>query len=428
MGDELQLELQADSSHLSLTQLAQLDSCLHTVLEASLRQPQQRVDSMPLLTSEQQGRLRNLGRGPQIPAGSVPVHVLFERQARRTPEREAVRAGERALTYHQLNRHANRLAHDLQRRGIGPGMLVGVCMGRHVELVVGLLAVLKSGAAYVPLDPEQPPQRVQELLQQARVALVITDAEGEVSLKEWDGPRLLVNAVNKEDSNDLSLDTNPAWTGALEELAYVIFTSGSTGRPKGVRIQHHSLLNYTQALCRRLVAGWSPLNGQAEAPAQQYGLVSTIGADLGNTVLYPALISGGCVHIIDGAAVREGAALSQYSRQWGLDVLKIVPEHLRSLLAGPDSEAAGVLPRRHLVLGGDVLSPALLERIAELGADCQIYNHYGPTETTVGAVLNELGPASQAISRLSNDSDDGNDLRKELYLTIPSTIIKGIST
>ena len=174
--------------------------------------------------------------------------------------------------------------------------------------------------------------------------------------------------------------TNPPIVTGPENLAYVIYTSGSTGTPKGVAVRHRNLVNYTSFIQRRLELDQSiPLH---------FATVSTLGADLGNTCIYPSLVSGGCLHVIAHDVSADSQRLREYMAQYPVDVLKIVPSHLMALLnAGGGRE---VLPRKHLVMGGEALTIPLMEKIVAAGGSCEVLNHYGPTETTVGSLTLKL--------------------------------------
>ena len=162
-------------------------------------------------------------------------------------------------------------------------------------------------------------------------------------------------------------------------------TSGSTGRPKGVAIRHESLVNYAQFVARR-VLGIDPIAG----PALAFAAVSTSSADLGNTSIFPSLISGGCLHVVPNESVMDGALFGDYVARNPIDVLKIVPSHLAALLSSGGGRS--VLPRRSLILGGEVLTWELVERIRGLAGSCEIVNHYGPTEATVGSLIFRVSP------------------------------------
>jgi non-ribosomal peptide synthetase component F len=167
-------------------------------------------------------------------------------------------------------------------------------------------------------------------------------------------------------------DANPISELTPENLAYVLYTSGSTGQPKGVAIEHQQILNYLYTILEKL-----------ELPAgASFALVSTFAADLGNTVIFPALCTGGCLHIVSQDRASDPEALADYFQRHPIDCLKIVPSHLATLLAS--SASSSLLPRQCLVLGGEVASWDLIEKVQQSAPNCRILNHYGPTETTVG--------------------------------------------
>ncbi len=314
----------------------------------------------------------------------VPVSLqeLFEAQARRTPGRAALAFEGRRLTYAELDRRASCLARHLQSLGAGPDALVGLFLERSLEMVIAILGILKAGAAYVPVDPAYPDERVAFMLADAGVKWVVSQASLAARLRgeapivvrmaelDWDGPHeALQNRV------------------APENLAYVIYTSGSTGRPKGVCIEHRNIVNYVLGVAERL---------QLE-PGMNHATVSTIAADLGNTVMFPALATGGCLHVISQARSESQAMLAEYFSRERIDVLKIVPSHLAALQTGRNP--GGVMPARRLVLGGEASRLDWIERLRAAAPQCEIFNHYGPTETTVGVLTYRLSaplPATQS--------------------------------
>jgi iturin family lipopeptide synthetase A len=299
------------------------------------------------------------------------LHQLIEDQARRTPRQSAVAFEGQQVSYAELDRRTSELADHLREWGAGPEERIVLFVERTLSTIVGLLGILKAGAAYVPVDPAYPQARVAFILEDAGACMVLTEST-------------LVPRLPAQAPRSLCLD-RPEWgsrgtqlrhpnSPTPENLAYVIYTSGSTGRPKGVGIEHRSIVNYVLGISQRLRFD----------PGMHHALVSTIAADLGNTVIFPALATGGCLHVISQERAESQALLSEYFTRHRIDVLKIAPSHLAALQDGKDPEL--VLPRRRLILGGE---PSPLERIAELRAmapACEIYNHYGPTETTVGVL------------------------------------------
>jgi amino acid adenylation domain-containing protein/non-ribosomal peptide synthase protein (TIGR01720 family) len=310
------------------------------------------------------------------------IHQLFERQAARTPNRTAVVCAGRRLTYAGLNAQANRLARHLRQRGVGAGVRVGLCVDRSVEMIVGILAILKAGAAYVPLNPEYPRARLAAQLEEIGAPVALTQESLLEKLPEFAGEALCLDRDcglwAEELESDLECETRP------EDPVYVIYTSGSTGAPKGVVVRHRGLVNYTHYMCGRL-----KLAEAENADGLQFATVSTITADLGNTCVYPSLVSGGCLHVMRYETATDGRMMASYVAEQPIDVLKIVPSHLNALL-GSQPSGKSILPRKYLILGGEALARELVERIAAEGASCEVINHYGPTETTVGSLTGNV--------------------------------------
>ena len=276
------------------------------------------------------------------------LHELIEAQAKRTPRAAAVVFEQNSLTYGELERRANALAHRLVASGVGPDVRVGLKVERSLELVVGILGILKAGGAYVPIDPSFPAERV---------AFIVEDSGARVVLSQ--------------DSDFTGeADKAPATAVGPNHLAYVIYTSGSTGKPKGVGVEHRNIVNYVHGVVERLRL----------EPGMSYATVSTIAADLGNTVIFPSLATGGCLHVIAQERTENGALLAEYFEREKIDVLKIVPSHFIAL----DPER--VMPRKRLILGGEASRLDWIERLRMLAPACEIFNHYGPTETTVGVL------------------------------------------
>ncbi len=381
----IQLHLQADPALVHASMLPVLREALTAVIAAAAVQPEIRVGLLPLLSESRRLQLLQAGHGAvHSVSAERSLQNLFENQAAARPDAIAVMCGDRRMTYAELNASANQIAHGLQHMGIGHGSLVGLCVDRSIEMVAGLLGVLKAGAAYVPLDPENSPARLTFEVSHAGIAVVLTQEKWRSRLPAGTSTRCLdfqAWTFGEEPSTNSDRAVHPM------ELAYVIYTSGSTGVPKGVAITHLGVLNYTDFICRAL---------RAEADLH-FATVSTLGADLGNTVMFASLASGGCLHVIGYDTATDGRLFGNYCAKHPIDVLKIVPAHFQTLIA--TSEGIEVLPRRLLVLGGDVLSHKLAEQVAA-SSRCRVLNHYGPTETTIGCLTFPFKPHHDA-ARLS---------------------------
>lgn len=372
--DALALEVWYDEHRLGAAEAGRVATALQALIAAAVHQPKEQVGELDLLgEAERQALLVDFNATRRaFPAAARGWHELFEAQATVTPESPALAFEGERLTYRELNARANRLARHLREMGVGPEVRVALWAERSLELVVGLLAVLKSGGAYVPLDPAFPPERVESML---------TDAGARVVLAQ----SALLGTLNLPGITVVPLD-DPAGLAGLGDsnleiavegasLAYVLFTSGSTGRPKGVAVEHRQLVDYVLGVVERLEigAGWS------------FAVVSTFAADLGNTSIFPALTTGGCLHVVSAARASDPDGLGALFVEEGIDCLKIVPSHLGALLSG--TVPSQVIPRRLLVLGGEKSSWELVREVRRLAPGCRVVNHYGPTESTVGVTV-----------------------------------------
>ncbi len=332
----------------------------------------------PVLVSET-SNLASLIKGFNQTAREYPrnrcAHELFEAQVERTPDAVAVVCQDAQLTYRQLNVRANQVAHQLRRFGVGPDSLVGICVERSPEMVAGLLAILKAGGAYVPLDPSYPSERLEFMLKDANVFVLLTQASLIDKLPPHNGPRLCLDSdwglITKERTENLTSGVTP------ENLAYVIYTSGSTGKPKGAMIRHRGLVNYLS---------WCT---EAYAVADGCGapMHSSISFDLTVTSLFAPLMVGKSVFLLpDGIEALAKALLERDN----YSLVKITPAHLR-LLAEllPPSEISQRI--RTLIIGGEALHFESLSFWRQHAPATRLFNEYGPTETVVGCCVYEVG-------------------------------------
>jgi amino acid adenylation domain-containing protein/non-ribosomal peptide synthase protein (TIGR01720 family) len=368
------LEVHYDASLYAAEDIRRLAEELTALIVDSINRPGAASGDLESLSSRERLRIvQNFNQTTRdFPAKCM--HELFESQVQKTPNQAAVVCGSSHVTYAELNRRANQLAQYLQKLGVGPDVPVGLCLERSVDFVVGMLGILKAGGAYVPLDVNTPDARLATMLTDTRAPLLLT---GRGQINELPNCRVLVlddlnSELSKENSSDCVNNATPA------NLAYVIFTSGSTGKPKGVAVEHRQICNYLYAIDDRV----------GLSSCRSFAIVSTLVADLAHTMLFPSLLTGGTLHLIpeDHAANPEG--LADYFSRNPVECLKIVPTHLAALLTSPRS--ADILPRRHLILGGEAVSRSLWDRLRELAGEITVWNHYGPTETTVGCAAQEI--------------------------------------
>lgn len=292
------------------------------------------------------------------------AHEIIEVQARKTPEATAVRYGDERLTYGELNRRANQLARYLQGLGVGLEDLVGIYVERSLEMAVGVLGVLKAGAAFLPLDPGCPAERLAFMLDDAHVRLLLTQQRLEERLAECSAERVRLDTdwarIARERDDDVHTDVGPS------NLAYVIYTSGSTGRPKGVQIEHRGVCN---------LAAWQKCYFGL-GPPDRVLQFATIGFDVFVWEMWMALNVGASLHLASRDTVTSPAALTELLREEGITAVLLPPTMLR--LLSPEG-----LDSLHTVIsGGEACSPELVKRWAE---GRRFYNAYGPTEITVCA-------------------------------------------
>lgn len=389
-GDSLLAECRYDGRTYRPSDVERLMGHFAVLLESAVREPDSPAGQLSLLSESDRQWLVTLNRTDAESRG-VPIHELFEEQAMRTPQSVALVFGEEELTYGDLNARANQVSHRLMRAGAGPNVAVGLCTERSAQTVVGLLGILKAGAAYVPLNPEHPPERLLRQLVDSDSRLLLTQSPFEERLGGFPGETLVLDRFDEVFGNEPS--GNPDSTAQAEDLCYVIYTSGSTGTPKGVAVRHRNLVNYVDFILRLLRTRQSGKGGL------RFALVSSIAADLGNTTLFASLASGGTLHVLSAETASDGRLLGPYCSRHRIDVMKIAPSHLESLLISSDEPF--VLPRRVLILGGEAFSWKLFDRFASLPGECEVINHYGPTETTVGSLTFPVnrGEESGRISR-----------------------------
>jgi amino acid adenylation domain-containing protein len=371
-GDSIVAEFHYDEAHFDADDVKRLAAQFATLVRSASSNPRTAIDGLEILDAAERRRmLFEWNQTTTEDKIEQLVHQLFEQQAAQTPDRIAVGCGHKQLTYAELNTRSNRLAHRLRRNGVGTRTPVGLYLERSIEVLVGLLGILKAGGAYVPLDPEHPAARLTLQLEEIEAPILVTQSTLANRLADFNGETICLDQNEFEDESD----SHPEPINTPSDFCYVIYTSGSTGSPKGVAVTHQNLANYALFITRKLRARETPMN---------FATVSTLSADLGNTCIFPSLISGGTLHVLEQDVVMDNEKFADYFANNPCDVLKIVPSHLNALLGA--TEGRNILPRRYLLLGGEMLSGEHFNRISAAAGTCRIINHYGPTETTVGSL------------------------------------------
>ncbi|HEU4328800.1 MAG TPA: amino acid adenylation domain-containing protein, partial [Roseiflexaceae bacterium] len=338
------------------------------LLEGIVQNPDGRVGDLPLLGAAERARLLGDWNSTAAPYPDLAAHQLVERQAARTPEAVAVVSGAGQLTYAELDTRANRLAHHLLAAGVRPDTPVGICMERSPELVVGILAILKAGAAYVPLDPAYPPERLALMLGDARADVLLTrpgawaPADGPTVIDlERDWP-----AIERRPAHA------PDLAVGLDQLAYVIYTSGSTGVPKGVAMPHRPLVN--------LIA-WQQTQIPGAARTLQFASPSF---DVSFQEMFSTWASGGALVLPAEALRRDPAELLRFLDEQRVERLFMPFVALQQLAEAIAEEGRAPAYLRDVITAGEqlLITPAIARWFAAEPRP-RLHNHYGPSETHV---------------------------------------------
>jgi amino acid adenylation domain-containing protein len=299
---------------------------------------------------------------------------LFEEQAARTPARRAAACGNEAWTYAELDREANRLAHHLLDRGARRGDYIGICLDRSVEMLCSLLAVMKMGGVYVPLDPRFPVDRLEYMANDASLAAIITHDRTEDTFPM----RTRCIHLNRERDEIASASSQPFPTEpGPTDAAYVLYTSGSTGKPKGVQLHHRGLVNFL----------WSMRSEPGICESDVFLAVTTLSFDIAEMELLLPIISGARVHIATSEECRDPKKLSRVIDSSGATILQATPGQWRMLL---ESDWKGK-PGFKMLCGGEPMRPPLAEALLTKG---ELWNMYGPTETTIWSSVCRITSAS----------------------------------
>ena len=339
------------------------------------------IGRLPLLSPGQAAATAALQPAGTPLAGAPLMQAAFCTQAARTPERAAVRCGDKRVTYGELDARSNQLARLLRQRGIGRGQLVGLCLPRDCEMLVALLAVLKSGAAYVPLDPDFPQARLDYYAHDAQLAALLTRSDVTAAPRAWrDDAAVRV----------FELDADRAWEqlpatavepspldAQADDPAYVIYTSGSTGKPKGVAVPHGSVANFLQSMQREpgIVAD------------DKLVAVTTLSFDIAVLELLLPLTVGAEVVIAPREVAMNGGDLAGLLESTGATLMQATPGMWRLLLDGGWKGRKGF----KVLVGGESLPPGLADELTRAAGE--VWNMYGPTETTIWSTLWRVDPA-----------------------------------
>ena len=343
------------------------------LLAAVLVNPEGRISDLRLSSAAELSRvLEQWGDGGQVEYSAQTLPELFEAQVERCGESVALVCGEEEVSYEELNRCANQLAHYLGRQGVGPEALVGVLVERSVEMVVAVLGVLKAGGAYVPVDPVYPPERLRFMVEDAGVSVLLTQRSLVGKVPELKAKVVALDEAWEQIAQESA--TNPPVVTTSDNLAYVIYTSGSTGKPKGVQIEHGALINFLTAMGER--PGFSA--------SDVFLSVTSLSFDIAGLELFLPLITGACVVVASREEVVDGGLLMARLESSGATVMQATPATWRLLLEAGwqgDSEL-------QVLCGGEAMGAKLAQELAARSRE--LWNLYGPTESTIWSSVSKV--------------------------------------
>jgi amino acid adenylation domain-containing protein len=380
-GSELEMHFDYMASEFSEEQIQRMCDYYVNSLTAMAAQPDAPFQKATLLPRSESDRLLIELNQTAEALPSVCLHTLFEEQVKKTPDRIAARFGEAAMTYEELNCRADLRAQQLHGHEVGPESIVGICLERSLEMLVSVIATLKSGGSYLPLDPQYPAERIAFMADEAQPKVILTERKF-LHLFSPSGPRLIclddLNGLEDGESNRASALASPT----PQNRAYLIYTSGSTGKPKGVEITHGSVVNALLSMRAR-----PGIEAEDTLLA-----VTTLSFDISVLELWLPLISGATVVIASSETMLDMTALAAAIDRYRISVMQATPTLWRTLVgSGWKGE-----PRLKAICGGEALAPDLAEKLTSLCGE--LWNMYGPTETTIWSTACKIEGAPDPVS------------------------------
>ncbi len=377
---ELSLSIMYDERYFDTTVITRMLGHLKTLIAAMVAHPQEQLKALPMLTETERYQLLVDWNSTQVdyPRNQC-IHELFEVQVARSPDAVAVVFENEKLTYTQLNQQANQLAQYLQKLGVKPEVPVGICVERSILMVVGILGILKVGGAYVPLDPDYPQERLDFMLSDAQVPVLLTQQHLQTKLTPHQAKVVCLDgdwkANVQENENHLQYDI------CAENLAYIIYTSGSTGKPKGVQINHRNVVNFLYSL-----------NSNPGITESDILLaVTTLSFDIAGLEIFLPLMAGAKVVIVSGKIARDGVQILNKLETEKVTMMQATPSTWGMLLEAGWSGNQ----KLKIICGGEALSPKLAAELQKRSSS--VWNLYGPTEATIWSTIHLVKEVEKTV-------------------------------
>ncbi|WP_259418057.1 non-ribosomal peptide synthetase [Bacillus toyonensis] len=364
-GEQLVLKISYDGNLYSEKLIQNIANHLKNVMDQVLQDEHKNVNQLEILSKEEKHYFLNEFNETKAEyPKEKTIHRLFEEQVERTPNKVAVVFDKQQLTYKELNEKSNQIARILQNKGVQPDTVVGVMLERSLEMIIGIMGILKSGAAYLPIDPEYPEERIKYIVEDSGTNIILT--------KGIDAVRLNKEIIFLDEEYNHYSTENIKVTSNTNNLAYMIYTSGSTGMPKGTMLKQRGLVNYITWANKEYVKG----------EALDFALYSSFSFDLTITSIFTPLISGNKIVIYNNDG--DEPVIRQIFKDNRVGIVKLTPSHLR-LIRDIDNSNSSI---KRLIVGGEDLKTELAREISKsFNHNVEIYNEYGPTETTIGCMI-----------------------------------------
>ncbi|MEG4862220.1 MULTISPECIES: non-ribosomal peptide synthetase [unclassified Microcoleus] len=383
-GDQLLLKIAGDRQRFDENALTRMLGHLQTLLESIAANPQQKISKLSMLTAAEIAQLQTWNQTEANYPDNKCVHQLFEAQVERSPDAIAAifpHNSRQQLTYGELNSRSNQLAHYLQQLGVGPDVLVAICMERSLEIAIAVLGILKTGAAYVPIDPAYPKERLTFMLADTKTPVILTQSHLVSSLPEHQARTVCLDANWQEIANYST--ENPASTVSPDNLTYTIYTSGSTGKPKGVLLPHRALVN--------LIA-WQLQNSTLEDAAKTLQFAS-LSFDVSFQEMFCTWCAGGTLVFITEEMRRDARSLLQLIDTEKIQRLFLPFIALQHLAEAADSYQLVPKSLREVVTAGEQLQVnRYITSFFQQLENCTLHNQYGPSESHVVTAYTLSGP------------------------------------
>ena len=382
-GKGLRVDLNANADIYSEQEIElHLGRLLHVIENIAMTEADVNVSKMNVLLPEEKDNVLYRWNRTSLEQEQVTVQEMFVRQAISTPKSQALIFNEKTLTYSALNEKVNCLAHLLKEHGLGPEKFAVLALPRSEDMVIAILAVLKTGAAYLPIDPDYPSDRIAYMLDDAKPMCILTHQSIQYGLPESEVPNLVLDdlVVQERLAAYANIDF-PCVPIAPQRPAYIIYTSGSTGRPKGVVVTAEALMNFLHSMQNRFKLG----------EEDRLLAVTTIAFDISALEMFLPLISGSSCVIAEKDVVKDPVLLAHLIEENSISVMQATPTHWHALVSSFPQKLRGL----RVLVGGEALTANLAEALYEL--DCEVTNLYGPTETTIWSTAMTLNPKQTGI-------------------------------